>query len=130
VRLYVIDTINMEIRKTETANQCVDVDGWVTGRRKNMHMCTRVRRHTHKSVLHPFFLGLPGWAGARRNLLLDFIVQGKITEADTLTIQMDATPSSLIPHFYAGCPSCRNPPNLSWLGTGTKYAGLHTQRLG
>jgi len=32
-------------------------------------------------------------------------------------------------HFYAGCPSCRSPPNLSWLGTGTKYAGLHTQWL-
>jgi len=30
-------------------------------------------------------------------------------------------------HFYAGCPSWHNPPNLSWLGTGTKYAGLHTQ---
>ena len=26
-------------------------------------------------------------------------------------------------HFYAGCPSLHNPPNLSWLGTGTKYAG-------
>jgi len=25
------------------------------------------------------FLGLPGWSGARRNLLLDFMVQGKIT---------------------------------------------------
>ena len=28
--------------------------------------------------------------------------------------------STSIDHpFYAGCPSCRNPPNLSWLGTGT-----------
>ena len=40
---------------------------------------------------------------------------------------MSPPPSS--PQFYAGCPSCRNPPNLSWLGTGTKYAGLHTRRL-
>ena len=24
--------------------------------------------------------------------------------------------------FYAGCPSCRNPPHLSGLGTGTKAA--------
>jgi len=24
-------------------------------------------------------------------------------------------------------PSWHNPPNLSWLGTGTKYAGLHTR---
>ena len=42
------------------------------------------------------------------------------------TIQVRATPSRLvsdppplIPHFYAGCPSSRSPPNLSWLGTGT-----------
>jgi len=28
-------------------------------------------------------LGLPRWASARRNLLLDFIVQGEISEADT-----------------------------------------------
>jgi len=65
------------------------------------------------------------------------MVQGEISEADTLTIRLGATPSGLIsnpppssPHFYARCPSCRNPPNLSWLGTGTKYAGLHTQWLG
>jgi len=64
-------------------------------------------------------------------------VQEKITEADTLTIQLGATPSGLIsdpppssPYFCAGCPSCCNPPNLSWLGTGTKYDGLHTQWLG
>jgi len=60
-----------------------------------------------------------------------------MTEADTPTIQLDTTPSGLIsnpppllPHFYAGCISCRNLPNLSWLGTRTKYAGLHTQWRG
>jgi len=58
--------------------------------------------------------------------LLEFMVQGKITEADALTIRLDATPSglsvptSIIPHFYVECPVCRNPPNLSWFGTGTK----------
>jgi len=45
-----------------------------------------------------------------------------------LTIWLGATPLS--PIFYAGCPSCHNPPNLSWFGTGTKGAGLHTQWLG
>jgi len=47
---------------------------------------------------------------------------------------MGITPSGLIsdpppssPHFYAGCPSGHNAPLLSWLGTGTKYTGLHTQ---
>jgi len=65
------------------------------------------------------------------------MVQEKITEADTLTIRMGATPSGLIsdpppssPHFYARCPSCCNPPTLSWLRTGAKYAGLHTQWRG
>jgi len=27
--------------------------------------------------------------------------------------------TSINPHFYAGWRSCHNPPNLSWLGTGT-----------
>jgi len=36
-------------------------------------------------------------------------------------------PTFIIRHFYAESPSCRNPPTLFWLGTGTKYAGLHTQ---
>jgi len=35
----------------------------------------------------------------------------------------------MIPHFYARCPYCHNPRKLSWLGTGTKYADLHTQWL-
>jgi len=93
--------------------------------------------HTH-NYFTALFPGLPGRASARRrNLLLDFMMQGKITEADTLTIWLTATPSGLIsdpppssPCFYAGCPSLGNPPTLSWLGTGTKYAGLNTQWLG
>ena len=43
------------------------------------------------------------------------------------SIWTNQRPTSIIPHFYAGCTSCRYPPTLSWLGTGTKYAGLHTQ---
>jgi len=72
------------------------------------------------------------------------MVQGKITEVDTPTVQLGATPSELVsdpppssPHFYVGCPSCCNPPNLSWLGTGTgicwiayPVAWLHTPRFG
>ena len=48
------------------------------------------------------------------------------------SIPASQRPTSLVPppHFYAGCPSCCNPPNLSWLGTGTEYAGLHAQWLG
>ena len=62
----------------------------------------------------------------------------KITQADALTIWMDCHPiqTNWCPHlchrhhFYAGCPSWHNPPNLSWLVTGAKYAGLHTRWLG
>jgi len=61
----------------------------------------------------------------------------KITQADAPTIRMDCHPIQTIwcsylchpHHFYAGCPSWYNPPNLSWLGTGTKYVGLHTRWL-
>jgi len=62
----------------------------------------------------------------------------KITQADAPTIWMGCHPvqTNWCPHlchpqhFYAGCPSLHNPPNLSLLGTGTKYAGLHTRWLG
>jgi len=62
----------------------------------------------------------------------------KITQAETPTIRMDCHPIQTIwcphlchPHnFYARCPPWHNPPSLSWLGTGTKYAGLHTRWLG
>jgi len=51
---------------------------------------------SHTQVFYGPFLGLPEWAGARRNLLLDFMVEGKISEADTPTIWMDPPPSSPI----------------------------------
>jgi len=98
--------------------------------------CTVNQSNTHTYTCNCFkalFLGLPGRAGSRRDLRLDFRMHGKITEADTSTIRVGATPSGLITahlHFYAGCPSYHNPPTLSWLGTGTKYAGLHPQWRG
>jgi len=72
------------------------------------------------------FPGPPGWAGARRKLLLDFMVLGRMTRITTdnpggchsIWISQQSTYISL-PIFYAVCPSCRNPPNLSWLGTDT-----------
>jgi len=71
---------------------------------------------THHPDHHPIFISI-FWI---------LMVQGKITEVDTPTVQLGATPSELIsepppssPHFYARCRSCHNPPNLSWLGTGT-----------
>jgi len=77
---------------------------------------------------------LPGWAGSRRNLLWDFMVQRKITGRHIdhpdgrHSIHTEQRPTtSIIPHFYAGWPSCCNPPTLSWLGTGIKYAGFRTK---
>ena len=64
------------------------------------------------------------------------MVHGKITHRHTdhlagwHSVQTNQRPTSFFPYFYAGCPSCCNPHNLSWLGSGTKYAGLHTQWLG
>ena len=59
-------------------------------------------------------------------------MQGKITEADALTIRLDATPSRLSvplpplsPHFYAECPFCHNPPNYPGLGQALNNACLH-----
>ena len=71
-------------------------------------------------------LGQPRWAR---------FSDAKITQADTTTIRMDCHPiqTNWCPHlchphhFYDGCPSCHNPPNLSCLGAGTKYAGLVTR---
>jgi len=117
---------------------------WHSGfgcRRSTTH--THTHTHSHFTALCP---GLPGWASTRRDIdpltpamccgsLSSFWILwgvGKIIEASTSTIWLDATlsgptmpppPSSR--QFYAGCP-----PNLFWLGTGTIYAGLHTWRLG
>jgi len=86
--------------------------------------------------LQRFFRDYLGKAVPEENPL-DFIVPGEISEADTPTIQLSATPSGLIsdpppssPYFYAGYCSCHKHPNLSWLGIGTKYAVLLTQWLG
>jgi len=56
--------------------------------------------------------------------LLDYMVQGKITEADTPTIRLDTTPSGLSvppssPHFMLNA-LCHIPRNLSRLEKGTK----------
>ena len=69
---------------------------------------------------------------------LDFLVQNEDNTGRHTTIWKDChriqtnwCPHLCHPHhFYTGRPSLHNPPNLSWLGTGTKCAGLHTRWLG
>ena len=84
-------------------------------------MWGRPRGHTHGVIPKNII-------ACHHQNLLDFVEQGKIMEAEAPTVQVDATPSKLTAPpshnrpcvFIAGCPSCRNPHNLSWLGTGTR----------
>jgi len=72
------------------------------------------------------------------NLLLDFMVQEEISEADTPTIRLNANPSGLISDQPPSSPILRRMPFLpqpalfilAMLWTGTTHAGLHTQWLG
>ena len=105
--------------------QCFDTVGWVTGRTSDPEkQLVPPHHHNRFTALLP---GPPGWAGARRKLLLDIMVLGRITRGrhtnnmgGHYSIQTNQQSiSTNFPHFYAGCPSCRNPANLSWLGTGT-----------
>ena len=72
---------------------------------------------TTTTVLRPFFWDHPGEPVPEENFL-EFMVKGRLTEAGTPTIQLDATPSGLTsvhlhrpPFLQVGCPSC--PPTNS-----------------
>jgi len=109
-----------------------------------LHHCHPLSTHIH---IHNHFTALWTLSGTTRvswyrkvrfAIFWIFWCRMKITQADAPTIWMDCHPiqTNWCPylchphHFYAGCPSWHNPPNLSWLGTGTKCAGLHTWWLG
>ena len=68
--------------------------GWFKPNITSTQECNN--KYTHTQPFYGPFPGLPGSASATRDLLLDFMVQGKITEADALTIWLDAIPSGLI----------------------------------
>ena len=90
--------------------------------------------HRHTTVLWPFFRDYPGEPVPEEifwTLWCREDNRGRHTDnpAGRHSIWTNQWSTSIIPHFYCRCPSCRNPPNLSWLGKGTKYAGLHTQWL-
>ena len=92
----------------------------------NQVLHTHTQTHNHFTVIFP---GLPGSARARRKNFWTFMVQGRITEADTPTIRLGATPSGLISdappsfhHFYSRCPSCRI---LACIPSGQKLRTLY-----
>jgi len=85
------------------------------------------------------FWDYPGEPVPEEKILLDFMVQGEISEADIPTIRLGATPSGLIsdpppssPIFTPDALLATTYPIYPGLGvgTGTKYAGLHSQWLG
>ena len=66
--------------------------------------------HHHTTVLRPFFRDHPGEPVPEEDFWTLWC-KGRLTEADTLTIRLGATPSGLtsaIPPYFlqAGCPSC------------------------
>ena len=95
-------------RVVKNFNRSSSVIIYITRRQHVLSIRTEITvvKQTHTQPSYGPFQELPGWAGARRNLL-HFVVQGKITEADTLTTQVGATPSGLIsdpppssPYFF------------------------------
>jgi len=61
-------------------------------RAPNKSQNTRNHHHHHHNHFMARFPGPPRWAGARIELL-DFMVHGRLTEADTPTIRLGAIPS-------------------------------------
>jgi len=102
--------------------------------------CPCTNTDTHNCFMAQF-PGLSRSAGARRDLLPDFVVQGKITEADTPTIQLGATPSGLIsdppptsPPFLRRMPFLHKPfqfildwdrHQICWLAYPVAWYGLY-----
>ena len=76
------------------------------------HLPTKVlssNNHNHFTALFP---GQPGWAGARRELM-DLWCKGRLTEADTPTIRLGATPSGLTSDHLHHAPYFYRPDALS-----------------
>jgi len=78
--------------------------------------------HHHTTVLQPFFPDHPGEPVPEENFWTLWC-KGRLTEADTLTIRLGATPSGLTsahlhhPLYFlrTGCPSCRPTNSVSAL---------------
>jgi len=136
---------NPRLKRCRFDYQTADNDQCYT----TLHHCTLSTVHTHTHTL-PFYGPLSGTTQVCRYqkrhtpthtwnmlwksvIILDFMRRGEDNRgkcadnpAGRHLIRTTDASTSIISQFYAGCPSCCNPLNLSWLGTGTKYAGLHT----
>jgi len=77
------------------------------------YLTTANHHHNTTAVLRPFFRDHPGEPVPEENFWTLWC-KGRLTEADTPTIRLGATPSGLtsayltIPPYFlqAGCPSC------------------------
>jgi len=107
---------------------------FLTGRYYTLKTHTVTHTHTHTTVLRPFFRDHPGEPVSAGNFWTLWC-KGRLTEADTPTIRLGATPSGLIsahlhhpPIFLqAGCPSCR-PTNSVKALKATSTFGLRRRR--
>ena len=121
ITLLTISTGTPQSGRTKPAYNQSLANGWLTITASAVNDYGSVLPTVTQNSLHPLS---PSSISARH--LLDFMAQGKITEADELSIHLDAIPSGLsVPltsssHFYTECPFCRNAPNLSCFGTGTE----------
>ena len=92
---------------------------------------SRTRQITMPVLHHSFFTGaIPSELTAPH----PHNPPGKIMEAETPTVPVDATPTETNgapqPPYYTGCPSCRlTLPIYPGLGQASIYAGLHTRWL-
>jgi len=120
--------------------KCFRFGHWLTLCTPDIHLLTYLLTYTHTHNHFTALWTLSGTTRVSRYQKVHFAIfwmfwsKMKITQADAPTIWMDCHPIQTNRclqlchphHFYAGCPSLHNPTNLSWLGSGTKYAGLHT----
>ena len=87
------------------------------------HTPTDKIHHHHQNSFTALFPGPPGWASARRKILLDFTVQGKITRGRHTnnpgghhSIRTNQWPSSINPPFLCRMPFLWQPSQfiLAW----------------
>jgi len=101
----------------------------------DIHLAEQMHTHTHTSILRPFFRDHPGEPVPEENFWTLWC-KGRLTEADTLTIRLGATPAGLTsahihhpPIFFTGRMPFL-PPNQQCQSTeGNIYQNRPPQKL-